>query len=1022
MASYTQASRLMTITTPLGKDALLLVGFQGREAISELFQFELELLATKETTIAFDKIIGQAITVKLALPGGGSRFFNGIVRRFTQSRRDEVFTHFRAEMVPQLWLLTRKVQSRIFQHVAVPEILKQVLTGLNVTYEIQGEYHPRDYCVQYRESDFAFVSRLMEEEGIYYFFKHSDGGHQLVVTDVADQHPDLPGQSRIVYQEELGGGREDLRITEWEKSQELRSGQYTLWDHCFELPGKNLEARRAIVESVPVGKVTHKLKVGGNEKLEIYDYPGAYAQRFDGMDRAGAQQADDLQKIFKDNERTVKIRMEQEALPSLEVTGASNCPHFVPGHQFTLTRHFDADGPYLLTGVRHSARLGGNYRSGQDVSLEYQNEFRAIPAALPYRPQRITPPATVSGTQTATVVGPPGEKVFCDRYGRVKVQFHWDRQGKKNLDSSCWLRVAQAWAGGGFGAVAIPRVGDEVIVDFLEGDPDQPIIVGCVYNFDKMPPFTLPEHRMFSGIKSNSVEGHPGKNFSGLSFNDTTGNERVALYSEKNMMVNSENNLAHHVGNYSHAQVGRTSLTTVGGIPGIGPGGGDGGSGSGGGGSGGGGGGPESDYSGTQIDPTTGKPTPLPPMKKPGFGDWSISNQKLGAALGLAGITVYGVNQQDTVGFMHQVTVGAAYQICINPLGFFGWVDSVAASPGLGFLSAIGGNVQLCWGANTQAVYGPAISINHGPQMTITAKPSTPTKIFATLVPCCAVLYELFYAAMGINSRADAAAAAWGVMALGYTSLLVLSEAMDRSIKSAEDLATLTAATGLLKATLTAVDSPLDQPLVETLVNQQEAHVKALKDRPYTPDDSAPDITLVDGPFIRMANHIHLIGRQAPDSKDPSPTTIYINAFGKIGDDGTVLINGGKGVSITSGGGYIGLHGNEVIDSELALKCPPLGKITLTNNPGKTEEMQQVQLDQTSIKMKFGPFGTATFDLAKGIELKYGPSSLKMDQTGITMEGLILKSNGKVQVEEMSLIKKIKSQLASWAITLLNQQ
>jgi type VI secretion system secreted protein VgrG len=586
MSSPTQANRPLKVTTPLGRDVLLLVEFTGSEAVSDLFTFQLGLIAENAKKIAFEKLIGQNITVQLGLPGGKERYFNGIINRFTQEGRDQFFTRYRAELVPQFWLWTRIVQSRIFQHLSIPDILKKVLTGLHVVYEIRGNYHPRDYCVQYRESDFDFANRLMEEEGIYYFFNHKDGVHEMVVTDVPNSHPDMPVQTSVIYDDVAGVRQEEMRITAWEKTQELRSGKYTLWDHCFELPGKSLDAQQLILDTVAVGQVTHKLRVGGNDKLEIYDYPGGYAQRFDGTTKGGDPQPAELQKIFQDNERTVKIRMEQEELPSLTINGAGNCGNFTAGHQFTLTRHFDANGPYVLTRVEHEARLTGTYRSGEESELEYKNDFTAIPAALPLRPLQETLRPTIDSIQTATVVGPAGEQIFCDKYGRVKVQFHWDRQGKNNTDSSCWLRVTQPWAGGNFGAITIPRIGQEVVIAFEEGDPDQPVILGGVYNAEQMPPFKLPDYRTYSALKTNSVHGKPSANFSGLAFNDKPGSEHTALYAEKDMLTNAENNHRHNVGNYQHTRIGHQSLTKVGSFPGIGGGsGGGGGDGSGSGGS-----------------------------------------------------------------------------------------------------------------------------------------------------------------------------------------------------------------------------------------------------------------------------------------------------------------------------------------------------------------------------------------------------------------------------------------------------
>jgi type VI secretion system secreted protein VgrG len=559
--TYTQANRAMELTTPLGPDVLLLAGLTGREGISQLFQLQLDLLAENGREVAFDKLLGQPVAVRLALGGGKHRYFHGIVSRFSQGMRDETFTSFRAEVVPRLWLLTRRVQSRIFQHLSVPEILKKVLNGLDVSYEILGTHHPRDYCVQYCESDFAFASRLMEEEGIFYFFKHTAKGHQLVVANTPNSHPDLPEQSKIVFEEKQGGTRARCRITEWEKVQELRSGKVTLWDHCFELPHKHLEAGRTIVDSVPVGKVNHKFKVGGNEQLEIYDYPGGYAQRFDGINRGGGERPADLQKIYEDNQRTAVIRVQQEALAGLIIQGAGYCRQFVSGHKFTLARHFDADGQYLITGVEHKAQLGGGFRSGDGAPVVYQNRFTCLPVALPFRPPQVTSKPRVLGTQTAVVVGPAGEEIFTDKYGRVKVQFHWDRQGKNDADSSCWVRVSQVWAGKRWGASFFPRVGQEVVVAFQEGDPDQPLVIGSVYNAEQLPPYlgSGPDanHRhdpKVSGIKSCTTAG--GQGFNELRFDDSRGKEQVFLHAQRNLDVRVGADQMNTVAGSYHLRVG----------------------------------------------------------------------------------------------------------------------------------------------------------------------------------------------------------------------------------------------------------------------------------------------------------------------------------------------------------------------------------------------------------------------------------------------------------------------------------
>ncbi len=537
MYQAVQANRQITVVTPLGRDKLLLAGFTGREAISQLFKFELDLAAHNGTPVPFDKLLGQDISLEVALPEGKKRHWHGIVSRMGEGERDRDFTRYWVEMVPRFWLWTKRVQSRIFQHESVLEILKKVLNGLDPIFELQGTFHARDYTVQYRESDFDFVSRLMEEEGIFYFFKHTPEGHRLVLANTPQSHPDLPGRSRIPFEAMSGGNRPDERINEWERIQELRSGKVTLWDHNFELAHKHLEAERSIRSDVPVGKALQRAKLPANEKLEIFEFPGEYAKRFDGVNAGGGDNAANLQRIFEDNQRTTEIRMQQEAVPGVVIQGSGTCRQMVSGHKFTLERHHNADGVYVLTSVDHTVELSGDFRSGGGSNGSVLNTFTCIPIGVPYRPQRKTPRPIIHGTQTAVVVGPAGQEIFTDKYGRVKVQFHWDRTEKKNADSSCWVRVGQLWAGKRWGASFWPRIGQEVIVAFENGDPDLPIIVGSVYNSEQMPPYLGegpdPKHKndnKVAGIKSCSTPG--GNGFNELRFDDTKGKEQVFLHAQ----------------------------------------------------------------------------------------------------------------------------------------------------------------------------------------------------------------------------------------------------------------------------------------------------------------------------------------------------------------------------------------------------------------------------------------------------------------------------------------------------------
>jgi len=533
MVDPKQTGRPISVTTPLGPDKLLLIGISGQEAVSRLFRYQLDVLAKIGTEVPFDKLLGQSVTAQIQFhpKEPKKRYLNGICCRVSEVGQDSEFTTYHLEIVPKFWLASRKAQSRIFQQMSVPDILKKVLDGYDAAFELQGTFEKRDYCVQYRETDFNFACRLMEEEGIYFFFKHSDGSHKLVVANTPQSHSDVPDGSKQIYETVTGGNRPEDRIYDWHKLQELRSGKYLLWDHTFELPHKHLEAEKTIQDSVSVGKVTHKLKVGGNDNLELYDYPGEYAQRFDGVNPGGGDQAADLQKIFQDNKRTVGLRMEEEAAASIVIQGASTCRQLVSGHKFTLDRHYNADGQYVITSVSHSAVFDA-FRSDSSGDFHYTNQFTCMPFALPFRPARITPKPVIHGTQTAVVVGPPGEEIWPDKYGRIKVQFHWDREGKNNEKSSCWIRVATPWAGKQWGQIIIPRIGQEVVVAFQEGDPDQPIVVGSVWNYEQMPPFKLPESKTQMGMKSRS---HKGSGYNEISIDDTKGKEKITIHGQYDM-------------------------------------------------------------------------------------------------------------------------------------------------------------------------------------------------------------------------------------------------------------------------------------------------------------------------------------------------------------------------------------------------------------------------------------------------------------------------------------------------------
>jgi len=510
--ALTQENRLIAIDTPLDADVLLLRGVTGHEAISRLFSFELDLLST-DPEIKFDQIIGQSVTIRIRVRGDKERFFNGVISRFMQTGSDAGLANYRATMVPKLWLLTRTADCRIFQNKTIPDIIQEVIKENGITdikAVLKGTYEPRDYCVQYRETDFNFVSRLMEQYGLFYFFEHEEKKHTLVLTDDLSAHKPCPEQAEVSWNPQGGDSFDEDVITNLQWEETFRFGKYAITDYNFETPSTSLKA-----------EVKTKTAVGGNDKFEIFDYPGEYGKKAEG-------------------DQIAKIRMEEEEAKYKMISGSGDVRVFTTGYKFTLQDYVrkEINGEYLLTQVQHAASVGNTYEArggGGGNQEEYSNSFTCIPANTPFRAQQVTPKPMVQGPQTAVVVGKSGEEIWTDKYGRVKVQFHWDRYGEKNEVSSCWVRVSQNWAGKNWGAMFIPRIGQEVIVEFLEGDPDQPIITGRVYNAEQTVPYELPANQTMSTVKSYSSKG--GEGFNEFRFEDKKGEEQVFLHAQKNMDI-----------------------------------------------------------------------------------------------------------------------------------------------------------------------------------------------------------------------------------------------------------------------------------------------------------------------------------------------------------------------------------------------------------------------------------------------------------------------------------------------------
>ncbi len=511
---------------------LRVLNFSGTEGVSELFEFGLHL-TSEDGEIDIDSIVGKNATLTI-FHDNGERKVQGIVSRFEQGSEGKDFTPYFAELVPEVWLLTQCYGCRIHQNLSVPDIVKKVLADAGIAadrfrFALSGNYDPRDYCVQYRESDWNFISRLLEEEGIFYFFEHTDEAAVLVMGDADTVHTPIEASDTVLFRDVSGTVGEEEAVFTYRYSQEIRPGKMTFRDYNFEKPTLNLEKDQSAAR---------------DDALEVYDYPGRYIEPDVGV-------------------RIAELRLHAVQSRRIIGLGESLVRRFIPGYKFTLDEHSRSDfnREYLLIWIRHE----GTQPHG-DASVEgefkYNNDFRCIPADVPFRPTLRTRRPVVEGTQTAIVTGPSGEDIYPEKHSRVKVQFHWDREGQHDEHTSCWIRVAHGYAGNNHGIQFDPLIGDEVLVDFLEGNPDKPIIVGSVYNGDnaqKVDPkdiiqniiLTPYQHKLLFDDKGSSITLTTG------------GNETLNMADGKSSSANGNNiKLSTADGHYAHL-AGGTSLDGI---------------------------------------------------------------------------------------------------------------------------------------------------------------------------------------------------------------------------------------------------------------------------------------------------------------------------------------------------------------------------------------------------------------------------------------------------------------------------
>lgn len=537
MAPPGQAHRRVRVNSSLGTDVLLFRRMLASEAISEPFEISLDLLS-ENAEIKGDQLLGRAMTVAFdpTADGAQTRPFHGLVSRFSYRGTIDRYASYAVTLRPWLWFLSRHADCRIFQNKTVPAILKEVFQDRGFTDfedKLSGSYRTWDYCVQYRETDFNFVSRLMEQEGIFYFVRHESSRHVLVFADADTPLSPAAGYAEVpYYPPESSSRRERDNISEWQRVDRVETGGYRLRDFDFEKPRVSLEGN----DSQP-GAHAHA-------DFEIYDYPGEYLT---------AAEATSIS----------RIRLEELQADARQVAGGGDVSGLAPGNTFTLTGHprRDQNGEYLVLNSSLELTSDAYVSGGVGGETLCRCGFTALPGSARFRPRRLTPKPAVQGLQTGFVTGPSGSEIHTDKYGRIKVQFHWDRRGKGDENSSCWVRVGQAWAGNRFGAQFIPRVGDEVIVAFLEGDPDRPLVIGSVYNDKTQPPLTLPDQATMTTIKTNSSKG--GGGYNAIRLDDTKGSEQVFVHAEKDLHTRVKMDVFESIDGKRHLVVGGDQFEKV---------------------------------------------------------------------------------------------------------------------------------------------------------------------------------------------------------------------------------------------------------------------------------------------------------------------------------------------------------------------------------------------------------------------------------------------------------------------------
>lgn len=1034
---------MLTFEAPDAPARFFLRGYSGREGVSELFEFELDLLLPAGESVAFEKLLGKSATVVVERGGRSGRVINGILCELEEVADGIAYSEYRAKLVPQVWRQTLNRNSRIFQQTSVPDVLKQIFPASIVEFRLRSTYDPHNFCVQYQESNFAFASRLMEEEGIFYYFEHERGDHKMIIADDSTTIG-LPHSAPVRFDPVAGGTRAEDRIYHWAKKQRLGATRFRAADHQFQLPKENFSnaIEKLDGKRVEAGTVSHALTSSLNDEIEIYDHAPGFSHCYDGIGESGSDQQADLSKTYEESKRVAALRLQAMAAQSVRIQCQSDCAELGSGSRFELKGHPNADGSYLVLRVDHEVTQASPVAQEEERG-RFANRLMCQPADLPFRPS-LTTPKPSARSQSAVVVGPAGEEIFTDRFGRVKVQFHWDLHSRKDPKSSCWLRVVQPWAGSGFGHISIPRIGQEVVVDFIHGDPDMPFVVGSVHNPDEPTPRPLPDCRSQTVFKSRTKFGSANE-FNGFGMDDTPSSEHLQLQAQKYMTTNVKDLAYSNYGSGQHETHGSVFSRQVGGIPfinyqqttGSAPGGGNSGSNA-------------SDSSNTsEPQQHTGSGSGgESEFTSPNSGPFQWKAKVLGGWADNLEFTL-GRKSDGILGLSTGVTVGAKVNSVINPLGLL-WLrwgaesnkDPMKLKSTAGFANPAGsleghfnwmvptcGNVAAILGTSTTLIYGPSIKVTRGhnidKKLSFTRHPKFEwTKLGQFTTRCMPVIYAVVRGVEQFNFLAGSPA--WQQNLLGLASGLVEVALLDLWTML-EIAGTLTGKgeaeylTAQKVPAFTMAENDVITKTVPRLADEIKQEAQSIKNQlaflldPTKSDfdeQGVGDHKIYDGDFRVMAKNIKLAS--IPDANaDPKIDGIVLSSIGPNNNDGSIRIESSQTLDLIVGKkGGIGLKTDAMGTVTMTLDCSSDGSISLQS--GSNLEPNWLALHEhgiwamsTQAILLSAEESQATFDPNEGVTLKSfeGKNKIVMGKDSISL----VRGENSIEINDKGIVLNAKS-------------